>query len=48
MYIYSEINFSKFDIDCGDTDQCNIIINSEKFKAVNMIIKGVNVQMNAP
>lgn len=43
LYIYKETTFEQFDIDCGSLKRCNIIINSNYFKAKDMNIQGQNV-----
>lgn len=48
IYFYKPTTFTFFNIDCGDSKQCNIVINSANFAATSMDIKGYNVQMNAP
>ncbi|KAL4476316.1 hypothetical protein ABPG74_010049 [Tetrahymena malaccensis] len=48
LFVYKPTQFQSLNINCGDTNQCNIIIYSTQLSAASMNIKGINVQMNAP
>ncbi|KAL4462740.1 hypothetical protein ABPG72_014912 [Tetrahymena utriculariae] len=48
LFVYKPTQFQSLNINCGDTNQCNIIIYSTQLTAATMNIKGMNVQMNAP
>ncbi|KAL4476315.1 hypothetical protein ABPG74_010048 [Tetrahymena malaccensis] len=48
LFVYKPTQFQSLNINCGDTNQCNIIIYSTQLSTVSMNIKGINVQMNAP
>lgn len=43
MYLYKPTTFTVFNIDCGGSEQCNIIINSNNFLASSMDLKGYNI-----
>ncbi|KAL4512379.1 hypothetical protein ABPG72_005381 [Tetrahymena utriculariae] len=48
MFVYKDTKFESLDINCGDTEQCNIIFYSQQLSITTMNVKGINVQMNAP
>ncbi|KAL4474822.1 hypothetical protein ABPG74_001518 [Tetrahymena malaccensis] len=48
MFVYKDTQLQSLDIDCGDTNQCNIIFYSKQLSITTMNVKGLNVQMNAP
>ncbi|KAL4474821.1 hypothetical protein ABPG74_001517 [Tetrahymena malaccensis] len=48
MFVYKQTQLQSLDINCGDTNQCNIIVYSKQLSIATMNIKGINVQMNAP
>ncbi|KAL4479746.1 hypothetical protein ABPG73_017967 [Tetrahymena malaccensis] len=48
IIVYKAFELKSLIVDCGNTQQCNVVIYSNLFSANILQLKGVNIQMNAP